>query len=90
MAGQAALTPEQRSLRARLAAHAMHARHDGREVTARARSAFLARFEREVDPDGRLSVTERQHRAEQARRAHFARLALASSRSRQARRQESM
>lgn len=79
------LTAEQRVLRARLAAHAMHARHSGREVTAAARAAFLARFEQEVDPDGRLSPEERQRRAEHARRAHFTRLALASSRARSAR-----
>lgn len=76
------LTPEQRVLRARLAAHVMHARNDSREVTASARAAFLAGFEQEVDPEGQLPVEERMRRAAQARRAHFARLALASSRAR--------
>jgi len=63
----------------------MHARHDGREVTAKARATFLARFEQEADPDGSLPVEERCRRAEQLRRAHFARLALASSKARRAR-----
>ena len=81
-----ALTAEERVWRARLAAHVMHARHDGREVTAKARAAFLARFEREADPDGTLPIDERRRRAEQLRKAHFARLALASSKARKARR----
>lgn len=79
------LTPEQRSTRARIAAQAMHAKHDGRVVTAKARATFLARFEREADPDRVLSLEERGRRAEHLRRAHFARLALASSKARRAR-----
>ena len=46
------LSPAERSLRARLAAHSMHARHDARETTTAGRAAFLSRFEAEVDPDG--------------------------------------
>lgn len=76
----------ERSLRARLAAYAMHARHDARETTANGRAAFLARFEREVDPEGRLDPEERRRRAEQARRVYFARLSLAAVRARQAKR----
>jgi hypothetical protein len=78
------LSPEQRSLRARIGAFAQKAQHDPRETTARAREAFLARFLNAVDPDGLLSTEERQRRAEYARRAHMARLALASSRARSA------
>lgn len=77
------LTPEQRALRARIAAHARHARTDGREATRAARDAFLARFEKEADPDNVLPAAERKRRAEQLRRAHMAKLALASSRARQ-------
>jgi hypothetical protein len=51
---QASLSPAERSLRARLAAYAMHARHDARRTSANGRAAFLARFEREVDPNVRL------------------------------------
>ena len=76
------LTPEQRMLRARLAARTMHSRHDPRETTAVGRAAFMRRFEREVDPDGVLSPAERQRRAGQALRAHMSRLALASSKAR--------
>lgn len=53
-----------------------HARHGGEEMTAPARRAFLAKFEQMVDPDNLLSPAERQKRAESARRAHFARMAL--------------
>ena len=60
----------------------LHARHDPRQTTAKARSSFLARFEREVDPERLLPEAERLRRAEYARRAHFARLALASARAR--------
>ena len=42
----------ERSLRARLAAYALHAQHDPRETTANGRAAFLARFDREVDQRG--------------------------------------
>ena len=81
------LSPAERSLRARLAAYAMHARHDARRTSANGRAAFLARFEVEVDPDGTLAPEERRRRAEHARRAYFTRLALASAKARRARRQ---
>jgi hypothetical protein len=73
------LTPSARSLRARIAAHSLHAQRDARETTSAARAAFLARFERLVDPEGSLDPKERGRRAEAARRAHFARLALRSA-----------
>lgn len=63
------LTPEQRTLRSRVAAYRLHASHDPKETTKKAREAFAARFEREVDPDGILSSEERARRAEAARRA---------------------
>src|SRR5688572_14270050 len=70
------------TLRGRIGAYTTHARHDTRETTARARAAFLERFEREVDPAGSLTAAERRRRALAARRAYFARLALASARAR--------
>jgi hypothetical protein len=76
----------ERSLRARLAAYALHAQRDSRETTAKGRAAFLARFDREVDPEGLLEPDERRRRAEQARRAYFARLSLAAVKARQAKR----
>jgi len=77
-------TPAERSLRARLAAYHMHARHDTRVTSAPGRAAFLARFDAEVDPDSRLDPEERRRRAEHARSAYFTRLALASAAARRA------
>jgi hypothetical protein len=74
--------PAEMALRGRIGAFVQHSRHDPRETTAAARASFLARFEREVDPDGVLPVEERQRRAEAARRAYFARLALKSAQKR--------
>lgn len=82
-AGQAeTMTAEQRTLRARLAAYRLHATHDPKETTKRAREAFASRFERQVDPDGVLAPAERARRAEAARHAYFTRLALRSSQAR--------
>jgi hypothetical protein len=73
----------QRVLRARIAAHALHAQiADPTAHTAPARAAFLSRFEREVDPAGALDPQERSRRAEHAKKAYFLRLALASSKAR--------
>ncbi len=60
----------------------MHARNDAREVTAPARKAFLDRFEREVDPEGKLPDDERKRRADHARKAYMLALALASAKAR--------
>jgi hypothetical protein len=46
------------------------------------RDAFLARFEDQVDPQRRLSPQERARRAEAAKKAYFARLALKSAQKR--------
>lgn len=79
------LTPEQRALQARMAAHASWAQTESRpKRTANARRAFLDRFERQVDPDGTLDPVERAIRAEHARKAYMAGLALKSARSRAA------
>jgi hypothetical protein len=84
--GNEAPSRAERSLRARLAAYALHAQNDPRETTANGRTAFLARFDREVDPEGLLEPDERRRRAELARRAYFARLSLAAVKARQAKR----
>lgn len=78
-----ALTPSERSLHARMAAHRQHAA--GRTNTAPARAAFLDRFEREVDPDLTLDPAERARRAEHARKAYFTGLALKSAKARRQR-----
>ena len=82
MAG-ASSDPNERALRARMAAHLLHAQvRDPAAHTASARAAFLSRFEREVDPDGVLEPAERLRRAEHAKKAYFLRLALASRKAR--------
>ena len=79
----ATLTPEQRSLRGRLAAHESWAMTgDPAARTAPARAAFLDRFEREVDPDGVLDPAERARRAEHAKKSNFLRLAFQSAKAR--------
>lgn len=78
-----ALTPEERALRARIAAYDSWAHTENRAGrTAKGLEAFLARFEREVDPERRLPPAERAKRAEAARRAYMSRLALSAARSR--------
>jgi hypothetical protein len=70
-------------MRARLAAHEMWANEpDPTGRTAKARAAFLSKFEQQADPDGVLPPEERRRRAEHLRKAHFTRMALASSRAR--------
>jgi hypothetical protein len=79
------LTPEQRALRAEIGAHEKWARTPDRPAaTAKARAAFVAKLEAEVDPRGVLPPEERARRAEQLRQAHMKRMALASSRARAA------
>jgi hypothetical protein len=79
------VTPEERALRSRIAAHVKWASTpDPTAATERARAAALDRFEREVDPDGTLDPKERARRAEHLRKAHMARLALASAKARAA------
>jgi hypothetical protein len=72
------MSPGERALRARLAAHLLHATRDPRQTTANGRAAFLARFEQQVDPARVLDPAERRRRAEHARRAYFTRLSLAA------------
>jgi hypothetical protein len=75
-----ALTPAQRTLRARLGAFSLHAQ--GKTNTSAARAAYDRRWDREVDPDGVLPPEERARRAELARKAHYTRMALQSAKSR--------
>lgn len=79
------LTPEERRQRARLGGLTTAARHDAKAHTEPARKEFLARFEREVDPDGTLDPEERRRRATAARKLYFAQLAFKSARARRAR-----
>jgi len=64
--------------RARVAAFSRWAAEpDPAAATLPARTAFLERFTREVDPLGQLSEEERTRRALLARKAYMARLTLA-------------
>jgi hypothetical protein len=74
------LTPQQRVLRAQIAAHLSWASTGDRAArTAAARDAALARFGRAVDPENVLPPADR---AERALRAYFRQLALKSSKQR--------
>ncbi len=73
------MTPSERSLRGRIGGLALAAQRNPLEYTAAARKAFLAKFEKDVDPQGLLPEDERQRRADAARKAHFARLGLKSA-----------
>ncbi len=88
MAASKRLTPEQRSLRARLAAHSSWAATPDRATrSAAGRKASPGSVEYwldRVDPDGVMTTENRQKAAVSARNAHMARLALASSKARQA------
>ena len=77
-----ALSPQERTLRARLAAHTLHSKVDPTKHTEPARTAFLDRFIDEVDPDRQLPESERLRRAEHAKKAYFTRLALKSAKAR--------
>lgn len=78
-------TPVERRLRAQAHAHKSWAQTENRSArTLPARLALLEKFERQVDPEGKLLPGERAKRAENARKAFYAELALKSA---QARRQ---
>ena len=77
------MTPNDRVLRARIAAHTRWSNcADPTAATAPARKAALDRFERQVDPDAVLPLAERARRAEHARKAYFTKLALRSAQAR--------
>ena len=83
------LTPQERSIRARIGAHSLHSQHDTRVISAPGRKAagdkLNARLLLEIDPEDLLSEDERALRLEHARRAHFSKLALKGSISRRQR-----
>jgi hypothetical protein len=69
----------------RIGGHVTASRHDlaarGKRGREAAESRLLALLVREVDPEAVLSEEERARRVVQARKAHFARLQLASAKS---------
>lgn len=77
------MTPEEHSSNARLGAYVSWANTEDRTArTRKARTAFEARFEREVDPDGVMSPADRAKAADAARRAYFARLSRKGAKAR--------
>jgi hypothetical protein len=82
------LSLEQRSLNASIAANVRWSRESGVAGTARARKlgpGQMCYWENFVDPDRLLPTTERQRRAECARRAYYQKLGKKSGEVRRAR-----
>lgn len=71
------MTPEQRRLKAQMAANARWSRPTARDEQAEAaRAALWRRFEQQVDPDGVLSDEKRRQLAMNAAKAHSAKMNL--------------
>ena len=89
MAASKNLTPAEISLRAQLAVHSSWAKTTDRAARTNPglQAANVTRFEKLVDPDGILSPQERAKRAASARKAHIARMAMASAKARRLRAQ---
>lgn len=84
----AAIDPKARSINARIASHVRWANEPDRtEATRPGREAFLARFEREVDPNRVLPESERIRRAEAARTAYMLKLGKKAVAARKAKRE---
>jgi hypothetical protein len=65
-----------KNINRRIAAEISWSRAYDRSASTRpAREAFLRRFEKQVDPDGRLPTEERRRRAEHLKRAYMLKLA---------------
>lgn len=73
------------ALRAKLGGLAKSRKYDAREATAPARAAFMARWEKLVDPDGALEPKERARRAEAEKKLYYVRLGMQSGKRRRAR-----
>ncbi len=71
------LDPEGRRLRGRIGAYRLHATHDPRETTAKARQTFLASFRAVVEAETPgLPEPEIERRARAALKARMAQLAF--------------
>jgi hypothetical protein len=82
------LTRAELSMRGSIAAHTSWANTENRTArTQPARDAFWEKFYDQVDPERKLTPEERHKRAVNARKAHFARLALKSAKARRVRAQ---
>jgi hypothetical protein len=80
-----ALTEEQRRSRSRLAAHIQWSREPDRTGRTQAmRDGFLAKLERQVDPNGIYTPEQRAKMVEAARKAFYIRLGRATGKARRA------
>jgi hypothetical protein len=80
-------TPAERRLAGQAAAHRRWAFTDDRTMaTAPARAGLDAKFERQVDPEGKLTPQERAKRAESLRKAFYSGMALKSAQARRRKR----
>lgn len=88
------LSPEERSVRGRIAAYALHAKYDPLVTTAAGRKASAEalnnRLLSEIDPHNILPEAERARRLEYARKAHFGRMALSRMKKARAKREASL
>jgi hypothetical protein len=89
------VTPEQRTQRARLAAHVLHSRYDSKQLTAPARKSFEERFVRQVIAEAKergesLTEAEIERRAGHLKKAYFVRLGMASGKARKRKTKSSM
>lgn len=76
-------TESVRRLAGRIGAHTRWANEPDRKAALEpARRGFMARFEREVDPDNVLEPAERARRADHAMKAHMSKMALSSAKRR--------
>lgn len=74
------LTRAERQMRARIGGHTVQAKYGSDFIAARARRGLVAKFEREArEQYPNLSESELAQRAEQLRKAYYARLALRSA-----------
>ena len=80
---QTGLTAAERSMRAALASNISWANTEDRAArTEHGRQAHWEKYERQVDPENKLTPAERHKRAENAYKAHFQRMALKSAKAR--------
>ena len=80
------LTPEERQMRARIAAHTRWAQDPDRTAaTSKGRAGLRAKFEREADPDGILPPDELERRVNHLMKAHMLRMSFKAKQARRKR-----
>lgn len=86
------MTTAERSLSGRIGQHLRWAKTPSadarREATQPARNGLIRRWEKQADPHGVMSPAELATAVESLKKAHYARMALASARARRGHRKE--